>query len=86
MLRRISLIAGACMVLLAMAGTVRAQDFPSRPIRIVIPYAPGSVADVFARIMAQDMQEQWKGTIVVEAKSGANGSIAAEEVARAAPD
>src|ERR1700676_3662203 len=56
------------------------------PTRIVIPYSPGSVADVFARIIAQNMQEQWKGTIVVESKSGANGSIAAEEVARAAPD
>src|SRR5262245_44203089 len=85
MLRR-SLIVGACVALLALSGTLRAQDYPSRPIRIVIPYAPGSVADVFARIMAQDMQEQWKGTIVVESKSGANGSIAAEEVARAAPD
>ncbi|MGF6309975.1 tripartite-type tricarboxylate transporter receptor subunit TctC [Bradyrhizobium sp. i1.8.4] len=84
--RRISLIAGVCVALLAMADVVCAQDFPSRPIRIVIPYAPGSVADVFARIIAQDMQERWKGTIVVEAKSGANGSIAAEEVARAAPD
>jgi len=41
---------------------------------------------VFARIIAQNMQEQWKGSIVVESKSGANGSIAAEEVARAAPD
>jgi tripartite-type tricarboxylate transporter receptor subunit TctC len=64
----------------------RAQEFPSRPVRIVIPYSPGSVADVFARIIAQNMQEQWKGSIVVESKSGANGSIAAEEVARAAPD
>src|SRR5512144_3238226 len=63
-----------------------AQDFPTRPIRIVIPYSPGSVTDVFARIIAQNMQEQWKGSIVVESKSGANGSIAAEEVARAAPD
>ena len=86
MLRRINLIAGTCLALLALAGVGRAQDFPNRPIRIVIPYAPGSVADVFARIVAQDMQEQWKGTIVVEAKSGANGSIAAEEVARSAPD
>ena len=67
-------------------ASAQAQRYPSRPIELVIPYAPGSVADVFARIMAQDMQEQWKGTIVVEAKSGANGSIAAEEVARAAPD
>jgi tripartite-type tricarboxylate transporter receptor subunit TctC len=62
------------------------ENFPSRPIRIVIPYSPGSVADVFARIIGQNMQEQWKGSIVVESKSGANGSIAAEEVARAAPD
>jgi tripartite-type tricarboxylate transporter receptor subunit TctC len=73
---------------LAVLGTAStsAQEFPTRPIRIVIPYSPGSVTDVFARIIAQNMQEQWKGSIVVESKSGANGSIAAEEVARAAPD
>ena len=75
----------AWLVLFGVPDVV-AQDFPSRPIRIVIPYSPGSVADVFARIVAQNMQEQWKGSIVVESKSGANGSIAAEEVARAAPD
>ena len=62
------------------------ENYPNRPIRIVIPYSPGSVTDVFARIIGQNMQEQWKGSIVVESKSGANGSIAAEEVARAAPD
>ena len=73
---------------LALSGATGAiaQDFPTRPIRIVIPYSPGSVTDVFARIIAQNMQEQWKGSIMVESKSGANGSIAAEEVARAAPD
>jgi tripartite-type tricarboxylate transporter receptor subunit TctC len=76
----------AWLLLLAAPTPGQAQDFPTRPIRIVIPYSPGSVADVFARIVAQNMQEQWKGSIVVESKSGANGSIAAEEVARAAPD
>ena len=55
-------------------------------MRIVIPYSPGSVADVFARIIAQNMAAQWNASIIVESKSGANGSIAAEEVARAAPD
>jgi len=81
-------IGAMLFVWLVLFGTTdaRAQDFPSRPVRIVIPYSPGSVADVFARIVAQNMQEQWKGSIVVESKSGANGSIAAEEVARAAPD
>ena len=84
--RRIGAIIGACLMLLAAPYKSLAQDFPSRPIRIVIPYSPGSVADVFARIVSQNMQAQWKGSIVVESKSGANGSIAAEEVARATPD
>src|ERR1700716_2532889 len=84
---RSGVIMGAWLTALAVSGAGWAQeDFPNRPIRIVIPYSPGSVADVFARIVAQPMAEQWKGSIVVESKSGANGSIAAEEVARAAPD
>ena len=84
--RRISVIIGAWLMFLAVPHPAQAQEFPTRPVRIVIPYSPGSVADVFARIVGQNMQEQWKGSIVVESKSGANGSIAAEEVARAAPD
>ncbi len=85
--RRIGIIIGAWLMFFAVPPQAQAQEnFPNRPIRIVIPYSPGSVTDVFARIIAQNMQEQWKGSIVVESKSGANGSIAAEEVARAAPD
>jgi tripartite-type tricarboxylate transporter receptor subunit TctC len=85
-LRRIGVVIVAWLAFFAAPDAASAQDFPNRPIRIVIPYSPGSVADVFARIVAQPMAEQWKGSIVVESKSGANGSIAAEEVARAAPD
>ena len=85
--RRIGVVIVAWLAFVAMPAAGQAQEnFPSRPIRIVIPYSPGSVADVFARIIGQNMSEQWKGSIVVESKSGANGSIAAEEVARAAPD
>jgi tripartite-type tricarboxylate transporter receptor subunit TctC len=84
---RIGVIVGAWLVLLAAPGAGRAQEnFPSRPVRIVIPYSAGSVADVFARIIAQNMAVQWSASIIIESKSGANGSIAAEEVARAAPD
>ena len=86
-IRRIGIIIGAWLLFVAAPDQGQAQEnFPNRPIRIVIPYSPGSVTDVFARIIGQNMQEQWKGSIVVESKSGANGSIAAEEVARAAPD
>ena len=85
--RPIRVVIGAWLLFLGAPNAARAQEnFPTRSIRIVIPYSPGSVADVFARIVAQNMQEQWKGTIVIESKSGANGSIAAEEVARSAPD
>ena len=84
--RRIAVIIATWLAFLAAPHQAQAQEFPTRPIRIVIPYSPGSVADVFARIVAHNMQEQWKGSIVVESKSGANGSIAAEEVARSAPD
>ena len=86
---RIGVIMAVWLTLIAApaAPAAVAQDgFPNRPVRIVIPYSAGSVADVFARIVAQNMAAQWNGTILVESKSGANGSIAAEEVARAAPD
>ena len=84
---RIGLIMGAWLTFLAAPGAACAQEsFPNRPVRILIPYSAGSVADVFARIVSQNMAAQWNGTILVESKSGANGSIAAEEVARAAPD
>jgi tripartite-type tricarboxylate transporter receptor subunit TctC len=62
------------------------EGFPNRPVRMVNPYSAGSVADVFGRIVAQNMAAQWNGSIIIESKSGANGSIAAEDVARAAPD
>lgn len=78
----------ALLVLLAAATPSFAQDnFPSRAIRVVTPYGPGTVADVFGRIVAQSMAAQWNNaTIIFESKSGANGSIAAEDVARSAPD
>ena len=72
---------------LAAAPALAEDNFPSRSIRVVNPYGPGSVADVFGRIVAQNMAAQWNNaSIVFESKSGANGSIAAEDVARSAPD
>src|ERR1700682_5962386 len=84
---RIGVIMAAWLALLAAPVSGFAQEsFPSRPVRIVIPYSPGSVADVFARIVGQNMAVQWNASIIVESKSGANGSVAAADVARSAPD
>jgi tripartite-type tricarboxylate transporter receptor subunit TctC len=63
---RIGAIMGAWLALAAPATGWAQENFPSRPVRIVIPYAPGGVADVFARIIAQNMAAQWNGSIVVE--------------------
>ena len=82
---------GAMMAVLLLAtlsfAAAKAQEkFPNRPIRVVNPYSVGSVADVFGRIVTQHMAVQWNASIILESKSGANGSIAAEDVARAQPD
>ena len=86
--RWFGILVGALVALLGSLGGSAAQDnFPSRSIRVVIPYGPGSVVDVFGRIVAQNIAAQWNNaTIVFESKSGANGSIAAEDVAHSAPD
>src|SRR5450631_2229240 len=84
---RIGAIMGMWLAFVAAPAASSAQEnFPNRPVRVVVPYSPGSVADVFGRIVGQNMAAQWNGSIVFESKSGANGSIAAEEVARATPD
>ncbi len=71
----------------ALASPALAQsDWPSRPIRMVIPYPPGGASDIIARMLAPHMTELLGQTLVVENRPGANGFIAAEYVARSAPD
>ncbi len=79
---RTSLLLGG---VLALACTP-AQAFPDKPITIVVPTAAGGANDVMARAVGQGMATLLKGTVIVDNKAGANGSIAAEAVARAAPD
>jgi tripartite-type tricarboxylate transporter receptor subunit TctC len=62
------------------------QDYPSKPITIVVPFGPGSGTDVITRIIAQPLSVALKQTIVIENKPGANGAIAATQVARSTPD
>lgn len=63
-----------------------AQGFPSRPIRIIVPYPAGGTTDIMARALQEPMQKTLGQPIVVENKAGAAGAIGAREVARAAPD
>ncbi len=73
-------------VLLLAAGALQAADWPNRPIVVLDGFAPGGGTDVFMRVMAIEMTKTFGQPVVVENRSGASGHIAAEAIARAAPD
>ncbi len=73
-------------VIALFAMPVSAQPYPSRPIRIILPFAPGGPTDLLGRVVGQKMTESWGQPVVVESRTGANGVVAAEFVARSAPD
>ena len=84
-MRRRTALAG--MAALAMPGIARAQDtFPSRPVRVVVPFAPGASSDTLARLITAKATAPLGGSFVVENRAGAGGLIAAQFVAHAAPD
>jgi tripartite-type tricarboxylate transporter receptor subunit TctC len=76
----------AAVVGLALTGPVAAQSYPSKPIHLLIPYAPGGIADIAARIVGAKLTEAWGQQVVVENRPGGNGFIAMTAGAKAAPD
>jgi tripartite-type tricarboxylate transporter receptor subunit TctC len=68
------------------AAPALAQNYPSRPIRMLVGFPPGASTDTFARLLATEMQKALGQPVLVENKGGANGTIATAELARAAPD
>ena len=69
-----------------LAGTVWAQNYPVKPVRIMVGYVPGGGVDTTARIMAQALTELWGTTVIVENRPGSAGNIATEVTAKAPPD
>ena len=76
----------ACLALAGAAGSAAAQSFPTKPIRVVVPFPPGAGPDQLARLLSVPMQEVLGQPLVVENRAGAQGTIAATDVARANPD
>ncbi len=81
--RSLLLAAGAT---LSAPGLASAQEFPNRPVRIVVPFPAGGTTDLLARLFAQRMTETMGQSVVVENRGGGGGSIGADVVAKAAPD
>jgi tripartite-type tricarboxylate transporter receptor subunit TctC len=73
-------------ILLAPAFAHAQESYPSKPVRLIVPFPPGAGTDAVARVMAQKMGERLKASIVVENRTGAGGAIGAAEAAKADPD
>jgi len=83
----LTLSAAVAFVLIAIGvAPSRAQNYPVRPIHILVPYAPGGIADIAARIVGAKMTEAWGQQVVVENRPGGNGFIAMTDAVRAAAD
>src|SRR5919197_526704 len=77
----------ACLILALAASVAAAQEpYPSRPVHVVVPYTPGTGADILARVLGPKLAERWKAAVVTDNKPGATGNIGADAVAKSAPD
>ncbi len=81
-----AILAATCLALAAISAGSLAQPFPAKPVRLVVPYPAGGLTDVLSRAIAAEIGKTWGQQLLVENRPGANGIIAAELVAKSAPD
>src|SRR5215216_7139037 len=86
-MRRLSTLLVAALCLAALGEEAAAQDkYPSKPVKIIVPYAPGGATEIVSRIIGEQLRQDLGQTFITENKPGAFGIIAIEEMARAKPD
>jgi len=83
---RYAVLGAALAAALAWSAGAAAQKYPTRPIRVVIPFPPGGNVDTFARVLLRYVEEDLGQPMVIDNRGGANGIVGADTVAKAAPD
>lgn len=83
-MNKTKLMVGLCMLFSATAFA--ADSYPSRPVRVIVPFPPGGATDIVARLVSQKLNEVWKQTMVVDNRAGAGGNIGGEIAAKSTAD
>jgi tripartite-type tricarboxylate transporter receptor subunit TctC len=81
---RAALVLAVCAI--GLAFNAAAQEYPSRPIRVIVPFPPGGSTDILARTVFQQLGKEWRQSIIIDNRPGAGGMIGTEMASRAAPD
>jgi tripartite-type tricarboxylate transporter receptor subunit TctC len=86
MRKTIAMLIGAAMLPMAIPASAQAPNYPDKPIRIVVPFPVGGIADVFGREVGRKLTEAWGQPVVIDNRAGAGGNMGAHIVAKSAPD
>ena len=78
--------AAAALLCVCLAGSATAQTYPTRPVKLVVPFAPGGSTDIFGRVIAAQLSEKLGQTGVVDNRAGAGGTVGTDLVAKSPPD